>query len=118
MPKDAASRVYIILYMYDPRRKCKRKVKVACWSAPMYPAFIGTAQLIALIELRYPKAGNGRSPVGVERMQRIYFLQQWFNLSDPALEESLYGSASMRQFVMIARSLPFKNRVCMIRTHL
>ena len=40
--------------------------------------------LCGLIEPVYPKAGNGRPPVGVERMLRIYFLQQWFNLSDPA----------------------------------
>ena len=37
--------------------------------------------LCALIEPFYPKPGNGRPPVGVERMLRIYFLQQWFNLS-------------------------------------
>src|SRR6202047_4725236 len=49
----------------------------------------------------YPKPGNGRAPVGVERMLRIYFLQQWFNLSDPAVEETLYDSAGMRQFVGI-----------------
>src|ERR1700756_2217786 len=42
--------------------------------------------LCALIEPFYPKPGNGRPPVGVERMLRIYFLQQWFNLSDPAVE--------------------------------
>ena len=40
------------------------------------------AELVALVEPHYPKAGNGRRPVGVERMLRIYFLQQWFNLSD------------------------------------
>src|SRR5437660_9562721 len=39
-------------------------------------------ELCALIEPHYPKAGGGRPPVGVERMLRIYFLQQWFNLSD------------------------------------
>src|SRR4029077_18147667 len=49
----------------------------------------------------YPKPGNGRPPVGVERMLRIYFLQQWFNLSDPAAEEALYDSLSMRRFVGI-----------------
>ena len=43
------------------------------------------AKLCALIEPHYPKAGNGRPPVGVERMLRIYFLQQWFNLSDTAV---------------------------------
>jgi transposase, IS5 family len=49
----------------------------------------------------YPKPGNGRPPVGVERMLRTYFLQQWFNLSDPAVEEALYDSPVMRQFVGI-----------------
>ena len=58
-------------------------------------------ELTALIEPHYPKAGNGRPPVGVERMLRIYFLQQWFNLSDPAVEEALYDSPVMRQFAGI-----------------
>jgi len=47
--------------------------------------------LCGLTEPVYPKPGNGRPPVGVERMLRIYFPQQWFNLSDPAVEEALYG---------------------------
>jgi IS5 family transposase len=55
----------------------------------------------ALIEPFYPRPGNGRPPVGVERMLRIYFLQQWFNLSDPAVEEALYDSLVMRDFVGI-----------------
>jgi hypothetical protein len=42
-------------------------------------------ELCVLIEPHYPKPGNGRPPVGVERMLRMYFLQQWFNLSDPAV---------------------------------
>ena len=49
----------------------------------------------------YPKPGNGRPPVGVERMLRLYFLQHWFNLSDPAVEEALYDSSAMRRFVDI-----------------
>ena len=57
--------------------------------------------LCALIEPFYPKPGNGRRPVGVERMLRIYFLQHWFNLSDPAVEEALYDSRAMRSFVGI-----------------
>src|ERR1700760_1751965 len=59
------------------------------------------AGLCALIEPYYHKPGNGRPPVGVERMLRIYFLQQWFNLSDPAVEEALYDSSAMRRFVGI-----------------
>ena len=58
-------------------------------------------ELRAVIEPFYPKAGNGRPPVGLERMLRLHFLQQWFNLSDPAAEEALYDSLSMRQFVGI-----------------
>jgi len=53
-------------------------------------------ELCALIEPVYPKAGQGRPPVGVERMLRIYFLQPWFNLSDPGVEEALYDSAALR----------------------
>ena len=58
-------------------------------------------ELCALVTPHYPQPGKGRPPVGVERMLRIYFLQQWFNLSDPGVEEALYDSAVMRQFVGI-----------------
>jgi IS5 family transposase len=57
--------------------------------------------LCELIEPVYSKGTTGRPPVGLERMLRIYFLQQWFNLSDPAVEESLYDSIAMRSFVGI-----------------
>src|SRR5207249_239719 len=50
-------------------------------------------ELYALVAPHYPQPGNGRPPVGVERMLRIYFLQQWFNLSDPGVEEALYDTA-------------------------
>jgi len=59
------------------------------------------AQLCQLIEPFYPRAGNGRPPVGLERMLRIYFLQHWFSLSDPGAEEALYESRSMCRFVGI-----------------
>ncbi len=54
--------------------------------------------LIALIAPHYPKAGKGRQPLGLEKMLRIYFLQQWFNLSDPQAEDAIYDSESMRRF--------------------
>ena len=56
---------------------------------------------VCLIAPFYPKRETGRPPVGLERMLRIYFLQQWFNLSDPAVEEALYDSPAMRAFVGI-----------------
>jgi IS5 family transposase len=61
-------------------------------------AVIPWARLIALIEPHYPKAGQGRQPLGLEKMLRIYFLQQWFNLSDPQAEDAIYDSESMRRF--------------------
>jgi IS5 family transposase len=62
-------------------------------------AVIPWARLVAVIEPHYPKAGQGRQPLGIEKMLRIYFLQQWFNLSDPQAEDSIYDSESMRRFV-------------------
>ena len=59
------------------------------------------ARLLALIEPHYPKAGNGRQPLGLEKMLRIYFLQQWFNLSDPQAEDAIYDSESMRRFARV-----------------
>ena len=64
-------------------RKCKREMfldqmeQVVPWSS-----------LLALVEPHYPKAGNGRQPVGVTIMLRTYFLQQWFGFSDPGMEEA------------------------------
>jgi IS5 family transposase len=57
--------------------------------------------ILALIEPHYPKAGNGTQPKPMQQMLRIYFMQQWFNLSDPAMEDSLYDSESMRRFAQI-----------------
>ena len=77
------------------------------------------AELVAVIEPHYPKVeGAGRPPVGVERMLRIYFLQQWFNLSDPAVEEALYDSVAMRGFVGIdlgREPAPDETTVCKFR---
>ena len=67
------------------------------------------AELVAVIEPVYPKAdGPGRPPVGIERMLRLHCLQQWFNLSDPAVEEALHDSRAMRQFVGIDLESSFK----------
>ena len=57
--------------------------------------------LVQIIEGYYPKAGNGRQPMPLEMMLRIYFMQQWYALSDPAMEDGLYDSESMRRFAGI-----------------
>jgi IS5 family transposase len=64
-------------------------------------AVIPWKRLIAVIEPHYAKAGNGRQPLGLEKMLRIYFLQQWFNLSNPAAEDAIYDSESMRRFARV-----------------
>src|SRR6516164_1487227 len=64
-------------------------------------AVIPWSRLLALIQPYYPKVGQGRQPLGLEKMLRIYFLQQWFNLSDPQAEDAIYDSESMRRFARV-----------------
>ena len=78
------------------------------------------AELVAVVDPHYPKDSpeGGRPPVPRERMLRIYFLQLWFNLSDPAVEEALYDSVSMREFVGIdlgSEAAPDETTVCKFR---
>jgi IS5 family transposase len=54
------------------------------------------ARLSALVEPVYPKGKGGRPPYALEKMLRIHFMQQWFALSGPAMEEALYDMQSMR----------------------
>lgn len=58
-------------------------------------------ELTRVINTHYPKAGNGRQPMPLERMLRIYFMQQWYGLSDPAMEDALYDIESLRRFAGI-----------------
>jgi transposase, IS5 family len=59
------------------------------------------AELCGVIEPHYPKPGNGRPLVGLERMLRMYFVQHWFNLADAACEDALLDSTALRRFVGI-----------------
>jgi len=63
------------------------------------------ARLCAVIEPHYPQGKRGRPPIGIERMLRIYFLQQWYALADEALEDALDDSQAMRNFAGIDRSV-------------
>ena len=66
-------------------------------------AVVPWARLLTLIAPHYPKVGpkGGRPPMPLETMLRVYFLQQWYALSDPMAEEMLYDSDAMRQFAGI-----------------
>ena len=76
------------------------------------------ATLEALVEPHYPKAGRGRRPLPMATMLRIYFLQQWFNLSDPQAEDMLYDSESMRRFAridLLHDTVPDETTICKFR---
>ena len=76
-------------------------------------------ELSKAIEPHYPKPkGSGRRPVGIERMLRIHFMQHWFNLSDPGIEEALYDIPSMRDFAGIdlgREAAPDETTICKFR---
>jgi len=82
---------------YDRKGKVTRRERFLTEMDQVIP----WGSILGLIEPHYPKAGNGTQPMPMERMLRIYFMQQWFNLSDPAMEDSLYDSESMRRFAQI-----------------
>ncbi|EAP70632.1 Hypothetical Protein RRSL_00120 [Ralstonia solanacearum UW551] len=58
-------------------------------------------RLLSAIGPHYPRGERGRPPIGLERMLRIYFLQQWYGLSDEGLEDALHDSMAMRAFAGI-----------------
>jgi transposase, IS5 family len=62
-------------------------------------------RLVAVIEPHYPTGERGRPPVGVERMRRVYFLQQWYGLADAAIEDAIYDRQAMRTFAGIDLSV-------------
>ena len=59
-------------------------------------------RLMAVIEPHYPKSGKrGHPPIGLERMLRMYFVQQWYGLADEAVEDAIYDSQALRNFMDI-----------------
>jgi len=97
--------------------KCTKTTRRAQFLAEM-DRVVPWAELCALIEPVYPKAGNGRPPIDLELMLRVYFLQQWFNLADPAVEEALYDSLAMRAFAGVdlgRKPAPDETTVCNFR---
>ena len=72
--------------------------------------------LLQPILRKYPKPGQGRRPIPAATMLRIYFMQQWYGLSDPGMEDSLYDVASMRRFAGVALdAIPDETTICKFR---
>ncbi|THT94754.1 transposase, partial [Lampropedia puyangensis] len=59
------------------------------------------AELVALVQFHQSVKGHGRPSFAIETMLRIHFLQQWFNLSDPAMEEALYDTPLFSHFAQL-----------------
>src|SRR3954464_13693228 len=59
------------------------------------------ARLVERLAPLYPKGERGRPPIGLERMLRVYFVQQWYGLSDEGLEDAFYDSQALRGFAGI-----------------
>ena len=83
--------------VYDTKRKVTSRERFLT----EMDAVIPWAPLLALIVPHYPTDGRGRRPLPLETMLRVYFLQQWFDLSDPKAEDMLYDSESMRRFARV-----------------
>jgi transposase, IS5 family len=81
-------------FAYENKKKTTRKEKFLCEMDKILP----WKRLLKPILKKYPKVGNGRRPISAEIMLRIYFMQQWYGLSDPSMEDSLYDIESMRRF--------------------
>ena len=82
---------------FDAKKKTTKRDKFLAEMDKVVP----WSRLQALIEPCYPKAGNGRPPLPLAMMLRVYCLQQWYGLSDPGMEEALYDMESMRRFAGI-----------------
>jgi IS5 family transposase len=80
--------------VYENKKKLTKREKFLNEMETVVP----WSRALKLIEPHYPQSGKGRKPMPLETMLRIYFLQQWYGLSDPAAEESLYDIESMRRF--------------------
>ena len=78
-------------------------------------------ELVALVTPHLPEGRRGRPPFAVEAMLRIHFMQQWFNLSDPGMEEALHDTPVFREFAGLAGwsdRLPDESTILRFRRHL
>jgi IS5 family transposase len=82
---------------FDAHRKVTRKTEFLERMEKLVP----WKEFCKEIEPFYPKAGNGRRPIGLERMLRMYFVANWFNLADEACEDALYDVEAFRRFCRI-----------------
>lgn len=91
------SQMTLAINRFEAYRKTTRKAEFLSRMDTLVP----WSEFCAVIEPYYPKAGNGRRPIGLERMLRMYFIANWFNLADEACEDALYDISAFRDFCRI-----------------
>ncbi len=97
---------------YEHKKKTTRKERFL----GEMDAILPWQELLKPILKKYPKAGQGRQPIPAAVMLRIYFLQQWYGLSDPGMEDSLYDVESMRRFAGVElESVPAESTILKFR---
>lgn len=97
---------------YDTKKKKTRKEKFLGQMNEVLPWKL----LLKPIRRKYPKPKVGRHPIPAETMLRIYFMQQWYGLSDPAMEDALYDIESMRRFAKVSMDeIPDETTICKFR---
>ena len=97
---------------YENKKKTTRKERFL----GEMDAILPWKQLLKPILKKYPKPGNGRRPISAEVMLRIYFMQQWYGLSDPGMEDSLYDIESMRRFAgVVIEQIPDESTILKFR---
>jgi transposase, IS5 family len=98
MTFKAPTQISFALAEYEGKKKITRREIFLCKMEQVVP----WARLIEVIEPHYPKSGKrGRPPIGIERMLRMYFVQQWYGLADEAVEDAIYDSQALRSFMDI-----------------
>src|SRR5450631_4131426 len=95
---------------YDGKRKQTRREVFLAEMEQVVPWKL----LLKLIEPFYPMAGRGRQPYPLETMLRVHLMQNWFALSDPAMEEALYEIASLRAFGRLSLGEPIPDETTIL----
>jgi IS5 family transposase len=108
--EDAMSQMSFSDVEYTGKRKKTRREVFLSEMEQVVP----WRSLLSLIEAFYPVAGNGRHPYPLEKVLRIHLMQNWFGLSDPAMEEALYENTLMRQFAGLSLSKPIPDETTIL----
>ena len=98
MNRTTSSQISFAQAEYDKKKKRTRREVFLQKMEHVVP----WSRLMEVIEPYYPKSGKrGRPPIGLERMLRMYFVQQWYGLADEAVEDAVYDSQALRNFMGI-----------------